>query len=108
MNTRRKGGTWLLAVACAGAVTALIVLQLSRQPVPEHHSSIVEFNNPLTLLAEADRLSWLANWGAAGPLYERAEVLFQAVGDRRNEIHARIGRIRARSGAMSWEEVSRT
>ncbi len=108
MRTRRKTGIFFLVVVLASAIGALIVVQLSRHPVPEYHSSIVELNNPLTLLSEADRLSWLANWGAAGPLYDRAEVLFQAVGDRRNEIHARVGRIRARSGAMSWEEVSRT
>src|SRR5882672_1846136 len=107
MRSGRKTGICLM-VACAGAITALFVLQLSRQHVPGHHSSIVEHNDSLSLLAEADRLSWIANWGAAGPLYERAEVLFNAAGDRRNGIHARIGRIRARSGAMSSEKVSQT
>jgi len=107
MNSRRKGGSWCLAVASAGAVAALFVLQLSR-PHISGHSSIARSNNPLSVLTEADRLSWRANWDAAGPLYERAEVLFRAAGDKRNEIHARVGRIRARSWSTSWEDVSQT
>jgi len=97
-----------LAVASAGAVAALFVLHLSRPHISGHHSSIARSNDRLTVLTEADRLSWRANWDAAGPLYERAEALFRAAGDKRNEIHARVGRIRARSWSTSWEDVSQT
>jgi CHAT domain-containing protein len=62
--------------------------------------------NPETLLAEANRLAWLFNWPKAGPLYVRAEELFQEKGDTRNEIYARVGRIRAESETMSWVDVS--
>lgn len=53
--------------------------------------------NPNTLLAEANRLSWLGNWHAAGPLYQQAEKRFHANGDTDNEIYARIGLIRAQA-----------
>lgn len=62
--------------------------------------------NPEALLAEANRLAWLFNWPKAGPLYARAEDLFRAKGDTRNETYARVGRIRAQSETMSWVEVS--
>lgn len=58
-------------------------------------------NNPEVLIAEADRLAWLFNWPKAGPLYARAEELFEAKGGTRNEIYARVGRIRAQSETMS-------
>jgi len=62
--------------------------------------------NPEFLLEEANRLSWRFNWPKAEPLYIRAEDLFRAKGDTRNEIYARVGRIRAQSETMSWAEVS--
>ena len=57
------------------------------------HSFDVRPSN--AFLAEADRLAWLGNWNAAGPLYQRAERLFKIEGNSSKEIHARIGRIRA-------------
>src|SRR5260370_37081726 len=62
--------------------------------------------NPEILLVEANRLAWLFNWPKAGPLYVRAEELFQERGDTRNEIYARVGRIRAQAETMSWVDVS--
>jgi CHAT domain-containing protein len=62
--------------------------------------------NPETLLTEANRLAWLFNWPRAEPLYARAEELFQKRGDARNEIYARVGRIRAQAETMSWVDVS--
>jgi CHAT domain-containing protein len=60
------------------------------------------------VLLEADRLSWLGNWNAAGPLYEKAEWFFKAEGDSHKEIHARIGRIRAQGNSHRWEDVSQS
>src|SRR6266852_5887077 len=62
--------------------------------------------NPELLLIEANRLAWLFNWPKAEPLYIRAEELFKERGDTRNEIYARVGRIRAQSETMSWVDVS--
>ncbi len=64
-------------------------------------------NDPVVLLEEAKHLSMLENWYAAAPLFERAEALFTAAGDSRNQTFARIGRIRARAEEMSQPEVSR-
>lgn len=62
--------------------------------------------NPEILLREANRLAWLFNSPKAGPLYVRAEELFKERGDTRNEIYARVGRIRAQAETMSWVDVS--
>jgi len=62
--------------------------------------------NPETLLAEANRLSWVFNWPKAEPFYARAEEMFKSKQDSRNEIYARIGRIRARSETLSYVDVS--
>jgi CHAT domain-containing protein/tetratricopeptide (TPR) repeat protein len=53
------------------------------------------------LLAEANRLSWLGNWDAAGPLYARSEELLRVSGDAPGEIYARVGRVRAEAAAAS-------
>jgi len=63
--------------------------------------------SPEILLAEANRLAWLFNWPKARPLYARAEALFRENGDTRNEVYARVGRIRAESETMSWVDVSK-
>jgi hypothetical protein len=66
----------------------------------------VNSNDPDALLREANRLSWLFNWPKAGPLYSRAEVLFRAKGDKRNEIYARVGHLRSQSETMSFVDLS--
>ncbi|HVB55298.1 MAG TPA: CHAT domain-containing tetratricopeptide repeat protein [Candidatus Acidoferrales bacterium] len=63
-------------------------------------------SSPQLLLAEANRLSWVFNWPKAEPLYASAEELFTKNGDRRNQIYARVGRIRAQSETMSYVDVS--
>jgi len=68
--------------------------------------SIVESNDPKQLLAEANRLAWLFNGPAADPLYARAEALFAQAGDHRNELYAKIGRIRAEAETMSFVDIS--
>lgn len=56
-------------------------------------------------LKEANRLSWLGNWTRAGALYGRAEGMFRSTGDRRNELYARIGRLRA-GQHLPWDQLS--
>jgi CHAT domain-containing protein/tetratricopeptide (TPR) repeat protein len=89
-------------------VTAIIVILFISTcilfPVNWNHPSN---NDPVSLLEEAKRLSLLQNWYAAAPLFERAEVLFSAANDSRNQTYARIGRIRARAEEMSQLEASR-
>ncbi|MGC2272223.1 MAG: hypothetical protein WA539_09575, partial [Candidatus Sulfotelmatobacter sp.] len=81
-------------------------LNPSRAPAGQFAPDSTNSSDPGVLLAEANRLSWLFNWPKAEPLYARAEELFKQRGDSRNEIYARIGRIRARSETMSYVDVS--
>ena len=103
-------------ITTAGALVAglshkYVWLYLTRRQVPHALAADVLTdpqisNNPEALLAEANRLAWLFNWPKAEPLYIHAEELFQQKGDTRNEIYARVGRIRAQSETMSWVDVS--
>lgn len=63
-------------------------------------------NNPQVLLSEANRFSFLSNSYAAEPLYARAEQLFRERGNRRNELYAKVGRIRAQAETMSFVDIS--
>ena len=63
-------------------------------------------NAPL-ILAAADHFYWLNNGPSAAPLYSRAEKLFSERGDKRNELHAHIGRLRSEAETMSFVDLSR-
>ncbi len=63
--------------------------------------------DPQVLLGEADRLYWLNNGPKAGPLYAKAESLFASRGDARNELYAKIGRLRSEAETMSFVDLSR-
>jgi CHAT domain-containing protein/tetratricopeptide (TPR) repeat protein len=63
--------------------------------------------NPQELLAEANRRYWLNNGPKAAPLYAKAEKLFAAQGDSRNELYAKVGRLRSEAETMSFVELSR-
>ena len=101
-----------LAIGLLGALShKYLWMYASRKLKPDAlHTSLsqdpVNENNPEALLAKANRLAWLFNWPKAEPLYVRAEELFKEKGDTRNEIYARVGRIRAQSETMSYVDVS--
>jgi CHAT domain-containing protein len=59
------------------------------------------------LLAAADHFYFLNNGLAAAPLYARAEKLFSERGDPRNELHAKVGRLRSEAETMSFVDLSR-
>jgi hypothetical protein len=63
-------------------------------------------NAPL-ILAAADHFYWLNNGAAAAPLYARADELFSKNGDKRNQLHAHIGRLRSEAETMSFADLSR-
>jgi CHAT domain-containing protein len=110
----RMAMLWILAALSVLGLTSrrYIWLFLSRKPAPKPAAAdllvdSVASKDPQILLAEANRLAWVFNWPKAGPLYARAEKLFRERGDERDEIYARVGRIRAESQqAMSFVEVS--
>jgi CHAT domain-containing protein/tetratricopeptide (TPR) repeat protein len=63
--------------------------------------------DPLVLLKSADRFYFLSNGPAAAQLYARAEKLFSGRGDARNELHAKVGRLRSEAETMSFVDLSR-
>jgi tetratricopeptide (TPR) repeat protein len=62
--------------------------------------------DPRELLKEADRLFWLDNFPKAQPLFHQAESAFDAAGDQRNALYARIGRLRADGDRTGYPAVS--
>ena len=70
----------------------------------EHPESSTD---PQVLLSEANRLYWLNNGPRAAPLYAKAESLFASRGDTRNELYAKIGRLRSEAETMSFVDLSR-
>src|SRR5215831_16658183 len=101
-----------LAIALVGVLSyKYIRLYLSRAARSDSSTARVpperlNSADPDALLHEANRLSWLFNWPKAGPLYARAEALFKAKGDKRNEIYARVGHLRSQSETMSFVDLS--
>src|SRR5580658_9157448 len=63
--------------------------------------------DPQILLKAADRFYFLNNGPAAAPLYARAENLFKERGDARNELYAKVGRLRSEAETMSFVDLSR-
>src|ERR1035438_7480166 len=62
--------------------------------------------DPQVLLKAADRFYFLNNGPAAAPLYAKAEKLFSERGDARNELHAKVGRLRSEAETMSFVDLS--
>ena len=62
--------------------------------------------DPQALLGIADHFYWLNNGPAAAPLYARAEKVFSERGDARNEVHAKVGRLRSEAETMSFVDLS--
>ena len=114
----RVSKRWLAAcLSLSFAVTIVVAsrkyiwlyITRTRDPMPQVADLLRDpsaSSNPAILLKEANRLAWLFNWPKAEPLYIRAEQLFKDKRDTRNEIYARVGRIRAQSETMSWVDVS--
>ena len=98
----------LFAAAVALLSHKYVGLYLSQKPTPgatagNPRQNVLGSNDPEALLAEANHLAWLFNWPEGEPLYARAEELFKEKGDKRDEIYARVGRIRAQSCGATWQ-----
>jgi tetratricopeptide (TPR) repeat protein len=57
-------------------------------------------------LRSGERLGWLRNWNAARPYYAEAERQFEAAGDRRNALFARVSRLRGELDSRSYLQTS--
>jgi CHAT domain-containing protein len=74
---------------------------------PADPAVLQQSTDPEALLGIADHFYWLNNGPAAALLYARAEKLFSERGDTRNELHAKIGRLRSEAETMSFVNLSR-
>jgi CHAT domain-containing protein len=74
---------------------------------PVDSAVLQQSTDPQALLGIADHFYWLNNGPAAAPLYARAEKLFSERGDVRNEIYAKVGRLRSEAETMSFVDLSR-
>src|SRR5215469_14937874 len=75
-----------------------------------NNASIIDQSSddgPQVLVVKADHFFWLNNGPKAAPFYARAEKLFADKGDTRDEIYARVGRLRSEADTMSFDNVSR-
>ena len=70
------------------------------------HSAFGQDGEAERLLADGDKLAWLKNWQAAEPFFEKAEILFRERGDKRNELYARISRMRGQLPSRGLFETS--
>src|SRR6266849_3994036 len=70
------------------------------------HSAFGQADDAERMLADGDRLAWLKNWQAAEPFFEKAEALFRERGDKRNELYARISRMRGQLPSRGLFETS--
>lgn len=76
----------------------LVRHQHSQRPWPEPRCHFYSFRLAQTpsareTLQQADRFADQGDWYRAGPLYAKAEADFRAMGDRRNELYAKLGRL---------------
>src|SRR5271157_322398 len=92
----RLAYTWLLEISATKQIN-----------VNGRLDGLENSRDPQVLLAEADRFFWLNNGPKAAPLYAKAESLFASRGDARNELYAKIGRLRSEAETMSFVELSR-
>jgi CHAT domain-containing protein/tetratricopeptide (TPR) repeat protein len=70
------------------------------------HSAFGQDGEAERLLADGDKLAWFKNWQAAEPFFEKAETLFRERGDKRNELYARISRMRGQLPSRGLFETS--
>jgi len=61
---------------------------------------------PQEILDHALHLADLYNWDAAGKGFAQAEKMFLAIGDQRNALYARLGRIRSIVGQRALAKTS--
>jgi tetratricopeptide (TPR) repeat protein len=103
---RNRVHAFLLAAICVAAGMAGVWATFKRRQEatgPDYH---IFSNNPQTLLAEANHYAFLSNSFAAAPLYAKAEQMFRERGDKRDELYAKIGRLRAEAETMSFVKLS--
>jgi hypothetical protein len=115
-------GRRVIGWACFVAAPVVVFLTICSYYAYTRHCGMVSANaagyavdsavlqqstDPQALLGIADHFYWLNNGPAAAPLYARAEKLFSERNDARNELHAKVGRLRSEAETMSFVDLSR-
>ena len=96
----------ILAALCVGACVAGVWIFLKGPQRRGTSSQHVPANDPKAILAEANHFAFLSNSYRADPLYAKAEKMFRERGDNRDELYAKIGRLRAEAETMSFVKLS--
>src|SRR5580658_8205816 len=107
-----------VSIRAGFATVVMVVLTTSSYHVVTTHrqkatrirfasADVQQSADPQVLLKAADRFYFLNNGPAARPLYAKAEEAFSQHGDARNEIHAKVGRLRSGAETMSFVDLSR-
>src|SRR5580693_5206682 len=107
-----------VSIRAGFATVVIVVLTTSSYHVVTTHrqkatrirfasADVQQSADPQVLLKAADRFYFLNNGPAARPLYAKAEEAFSQHGDARNEIHAKVGRLRSEAETMSFVDLSR-
>jgi CHAT domain-containing protein len=103
---RTRVHLYLVAALCVAATMAgfwLIIKRRRRKLSADQH---IVANGPQAILAEANHFAFLSNSYRAEPLYAEAEELFRERGDKRDELYAKIGLMRATAETMSFVKLS--
>src|SRR5579863_2924317 len=69
-------------------------------------SAVLADDTADALLHRALYFSDLYNWGAARPYFTKSQLMFDADGDKRNALYARLGAIRAGANPAPTPELS--
>jgi CHAT domain-containing protein len=106
-HKRLRRLTLALLITVLSAIALVCIHPYFHRP-PREQPVLVPTNleDPHALLAEANRLYRVFNTAKAGPLYTRAEELFRESGDARNELYAKVGRIRCYAETQSFVDIS--
>jgi len=114
MTVSKRLAVTLLLVALAvvalesyhASTLTLFCAVLSPSGLPTILADLNNSTDPNLLLVEANRLAWLFNWPKASHSTNEQKNFSKKRATTRNEVYARIGRIRAQSETMSYVDVS--
>jgi tetratricopeptide (TPR) repeat protein len=101
----RFRGFLLVAMCVAAGIAGVwtIIRCRRRTSITDQH---IATDDPQAILTEANHFAFLSNSYRAAPLYARAEKMFRERGDKRDEIYAKIGLMRAKAETMSFVKLS--
>ncbi len=104
-HQRFRASVLATMLCVAAGIAGVWVILRWRQKRPSSNQNFTS-NDPKAILAEANHFAFLSNSFRAAPLYAKAEQIFRERGDKRDELYAKIGRLRAEAETMSFVKLS--